>query len=87
MYNLISRYMTNLSEEDVFKFATSKDVHLSPEELSFTYNFIKKNWEQVIKNPSILNLERYRDKYSPENFNKIKKLFHEYSARYQAFLG
>jgi len=54
--------------------------------LDFTYDFIKKNWEQVIKNPKLLNLERYKDHYSPENFNKIVKLFNEYSAKYQAFL-
>lgn len=86
MYNLISKVMMRLTKEDVNNFALSKNIVLSPEELDFTYLFVKKNWEQVIKNPNLLNLERYQDKFSPENFIKIKKLFNEYSSRYQVFL-
>lgn len=86
MYNLISKVMMRLTKEDVNNFALSKNIVLSPEELDFTYLFVKKNWEQVIKNPNLLNLERYQDKFSSENFIKIKKLFNEYSSRYQAFL-
>ncbi len=41
---------------------------------------------RVIKNPNLLNLELYKDHYTPENFQKIKKLFLEYSAKYQNFL-
>lgn len=78
--------MMRLTKEEVNNFAISKNIILSPEELDFTYAFIQKNWEQVIKNPSLLNLERYQDKFSPDNFIKIKKLFIEYSSRYQAFL-
>ncbi len=86
MYNLIKKYMDNLSIEDVSNFATSKNVSLSSEELDFVYDFVKKNWEQVIKNPSLLNLDRYKDHFNPDNFLKIKKLFNEYSAKYKNFL-
>lgn len=86
MYNLVSRYMENLKVEEVNKFAISKNISLSKEELDFTYLFVKKNWEQVIKNPKLLNLERYKEHYTPENFQKIEKLFLEYSAKYQNFL-
>lgn len=86
MYNLISRYMSKLSREQVQEFAISKNVFLSENELDFTYNFVKKNWEQVLRNPKLLHLERYQNQFSPENFAKIQKLFNEYSAKYQAFL-
>ncbi len=86
MYNLVERVMARLTKEEVNNFAISKNVNLSPEELDFTYDFVKKNWEQVIKNPNLLNLDRYKDRFSSENFSKIKKLFEEYSARYQNFL-
>lgn len=78
--------MKNLTKEDVKNFATTKNINLSEEELDFTYQFVKKNWEQVINNPKLLNLDRYQDRFSSENFGKIKKLFNEYSTRYQAFL-
>lgn len=86
MYNIIKRFMDNLTKEQVTTFATSKDVNLSAEELDFVYIFIKKNWEQLIKNPKLLNLDRYQSNFSQDNFIKIKKLFNEYSAKYQAFL-
>lgn len=78
--------MGRMTINDVNNFAISKNIYLSNEELSFVYEFISKNWEQVIKNPKLLNLERYKDRFSEENFNKIKKLFLEYSSRYSSFI-
>lgn len=78
--------MARLTKEEINQFAISKNVIFSPEELDFTYQFVKKNWEQVIKNPQLLHLERYQHHYSPENFVKLQKLFLEYSTKYQAFL-
>lgn len=86
MLNLIERFMNNLTIDQINDFATSKNVHLSSDELDFTYNFIKKNWRSIISNPTLLNLERYQDKYSKENFIKIKQVFLEYSQKYQKFL-
>ena len=78
--------MGKMTIQDVQNFAVSKNIFLSPEELQFVYDFIRKNWEQVIRNPQLLNLDRYKDKFSQENFVKIKKLFMEYSSRYSSFL-
>lgn len=85
MYNLIERFMNNLTVEKVNNFALSKNVNLSDKELSFTYEFVKKNWQSIVKNPSLLNMDRYKDKYSPENFVKIKQIFLEYSKKYQNY--
>ena len=86
MYNLIKAYMGRITIQDVNNFAVSKNIYLSGEELNFVYEFINKNWEQVIKNPKLLNLDRYKDRFSKENFEKIKKLFLEYSSRYSSFI-
>ena len=51
-----------------------------------TYEFIKKNWEKILGNPSLLNLDRYKEKFSEENFIKINKLFNEYSHKYRNYL-
>ena len=75
MLNLIERFMNNLTIDQINDFAISKNVHLSSDELDFTYNFIKKNWRSIISNPTLLNLERYQDKYSKENFIKINQVF------------
>ena len=86
MYNLIKAYMGRMTMNDVNNFAISKNIYLSPEELTFVYDFVSKNWEQVIRNPKLLNLDRYKDRFSEENFKKIKKLFLEYSARYSSYI-
>ena len=86
MYNLIKAYMGRMTVQDVNNFAVSKNIYLSGEELQFVYEFITKNWEQIVKNPKLLNLDRYQDRFSKENFEKIKKLFLEYSSRYSSFI-
>ena len=78
--------MGRMTIQDVNNFAISKNIILSAEELQFVYDFISKNWEQVVKNPKLLNLDRYKNRVSPENFEKIKKLFLEYSSRYSSFI-
>ncbi len=82
MYNLISRYMTHFTKEDVKNFALKNQVDLNEEELSFTYEFVKKNWELILRNPNLLNLERYKDHFSEENYQKIQKLIQFYYQKY-----
>lgn len=86
MFNLVSRYMQNLSKEDINNFAISKNISLNDEELNFTYDFVKRNWQEVLGNPNLLDLDRYKNKFSEENFIKIKKLFIEYSQKYSRYL-
>lgn len=86
MFNLVERFMNNLSREQVNDFALKKGAYFNEEELNFTYDFIKKNWRSVISNPNLLNLDRYQNIYTPENFGKIKQVFNEYSQKYQKFL-
>jgi len=72
--------------EDLNNFATKNNVYLSSEELIFTYGFVKKNWADIIRNPGSLNIEQYKDKYSPENFIKIQALLQEYFNKFQGFM-
>lgn len=78
MFNIIGAYINKLTKDDINKFAISKGATLSNEELEFTYSFIKKNWKDVLKNPSIFDIERYSKYYSKDNFIKIKQAFNEY---------
>ena len=86
MYNIIERYMSMMSIEDVSNLATKKGVNLSNQELEFTYNFIKKNWQDYFKNPKVFDIDRYKNNYTPENFVKIKKIFQEYYQKFNPFL-
>lgn len=86
MYNIIERYMSMLKKEDVFNFAVSNNIFLSNEELNFTYAFIKKNWQDIVKNPNLFEIERYKNRFSEENFKKVKQLFKEYHQKFGSFL-
>lgn len=86
MYNIIERYMSMLKKEDVFNFAVSKNIFLSNKELDFTYEFIKKNWQDIVKNPNLFEIERYKNRFSEENFKKVKQLFKEYHQKFGSFL-
>lgn len=86
MHILIERYMDRLTKEDVNTFAQSKNISLSENELNFTYDFVKKNYKNFLANPSLFNIERYKDKYTKENFSKITKVFNEYFQKYSNYL-
>ena len=86
MYGIIERYIQKLTKDDINSFAIKNNINLSEEELDFSYIFVKKNYKEVLGNPDLLILDRYKEKFSEENFNKIKKLFIAYRNKYQMFL-
>ena len=86
MYNIIEKYINNMKMEDVANFAHNKGINLSNEELVFTYDFIKNNYKNILSNPKLLNLDRYKNNYSKENFEKISKVFNEYFQKYSHYL-
>lgn len=86
MFVLIERYINNMSIHDLNNLAISKGINLSDEELSFSYNFIKKNWKNVLSNYNLFDFEKYRDKFSEENFIKIKMIIKEYTIKYGNYL-
>ena len=78
--------MSMLKKEDINNFAIKKNVFLSESELNFTYEFLKKNWQDILKNPNAFDINRYKDNFSPENFIKVKKVFEEYYQKFGLFL-
>ena len=86
MFVLVERYINNLTINDLNNLAITKGIILSPEELEFSYEFIKKNWQSVLSNHGIFDVDKYKEHYSEENFIKIKKLIKEYSIKYSNYL-
>jgi hypothetical protein len=86
MFVLIERYINNMSIHDLNNLAISKGIGLSKDELEFSYNYIKKNWKNVLSNYRLFDFDKYKDKYSDENFIKIKKLIKEYTLKYGSYL-
>jgi hypothetical protein len=86
MNNIIERYIERISKDDINSFLISKDIHLNETELDFTYNFIKKNYKDVLNNPTLFDINRYSNYYTKENFSKITKVYQEYFNRYSTYL-
>ncbi len=86
MYMLIERFMNKLSLEQVDEFARKHSITLSEDELSFTHEFLKKNWQFILQNRGQVDMDRCKEKFSEENFVKIQKLILEFSAKYSHFL-
>lgn len=86
MFALIERYINNMSIWDLQNLAISKGIDLSQEELDFSFNFIKKNWKNILTNYNSFDINKYKDNFSEENFIKINKLYKDMLFRYSGFL-
>ena len=86
MYFIVKRYIDNMSIHDLNNMAISKGIGLSKVELEFSYEFIKKNWMNVLSNKGLFDIDKYKSKYSEENFNKIKSLYKELLLKYGMYL-
>ena len=86
MFNLIEKYILKLTKDDINNFALKKNISLNEDELGFIYTFIKKNYKDILKNPSLFDINLYQNKFQGNNFNKIKKVYIEYFSKYHKFL-
>lgn len=86
MFKIIEKYINKLKIEDFNNMCIQNNLYLNEEELLFSYQFIKKNWEVYLNNPNSLNIDKYKSYYSEENFLKIKKLYATYFNKYSRYL-
>ena len=86
MFVLIERYINNMNIWDLQNLAISKGIDLSNEELDFAFNFIKKNWKNVLSNYNSFDLDKYKDRFSENNFVKIKALARDAYLKYGHYL-
>ncbi len=82
MYNMIEKYMNNLTKENFNLLANKKNIFFSNEELEFSFNFIKKNWNQIFSNPASFDITKYKNNFTNDNFIKIKNLYIESLNKY-----
>lgn len=86
MKHLIEKYIDNLSIGDINLFLNKNNINLNRQELEFTYNYIKKNWNQILSDPNSFNFENYKNVYTSINYNKLSNLINEYRAKYSKYL-
>lgn len=83
---LIKSYVDRLSMEDINNFLLKNNIYLNENELSFSFKFIKENWDKIISSPNMINLESYKNNFCEENYIKINNLYKDYYAKYHKYL-
>lgn len=78
MYNIISKYISTLTKEDIIRYARINNLTVTKDEIDFLYNFIKTNYKSILANPDKFNLDDYKDKFSSENFIFLQKQVNKY---------
>lgn len=78
MLNVIKNYISIMKKEDILKFANKNNLTVTSGELDFVYTFIKNNYEFYLKNPGSLDISKYKDKFSKENYEFLNNLINKY---------
>ena len=82
--NLIENYINNMTINDIIIFANKENIKLKDYEYVKIYNYIKNNWNELIKNDNLIksfitnNLELEHQKEVYELFLKYKKKYANY---------
>ena len=82
---LIRNYINRLTIDDLNTLALKNNINFNSDELNFTYNYIKKNWELMLSNPNLFNIDKYKEYYTIDNFNKLKDLYNKYFTKYYKY--
>lgn len=80
MFNIIESYIKKLTKEDVNNFAIKNDIVLTSDELDFTYNFVKNNYQEILVKPNNFDFSKYQEKFSNDSYLKIEALIKKYSS-------
>jgi len=78
---LIKNYINILTINDIKTYALSKNTTLSDKEAEIIYNFIKKNYNDLL-NKNDQSLKELQSKLNPDIYNKIIKLYNENKTKY-----
>ena len=67
MFNIIERYIIKMTKEDINNFALSKDIHLSADELNYTYdsNVTIGNIDVSVKDDSVISYNALTKELTP----------------------
>jgi len=76
--NLISNYVSKMTEEDIQKFASSKGINISEADLPIIYEYTKKHWKEFYEKNASKVLEELKPKISLETYNKIEDMYSDY---------
>ena len=83
---LIKNYIDQLTIQDIEKFASSKNILLTNNELNYVYSIIKNNWKTIIYQDPTNIFNEVKENLNTNSYNKIIDLYNYYKIKFQAFL-
>jgi len=83
---LIIKYINNLKESDINKFALDNNIVLSNDEINTVYTAIKNDWKTLLYDDYKIVLNKYKNNLTPSNLEKIEKLIILYKDKYSSYL-
>lgn len=78
---LALKYIKNLTPSDINKYAKSKNVDLSIDEVNIIFNFILNYYEDIL-NKNISVFDKLKPKISNDLYNKIILIYNENKNKY-----
>lgn len=75
--SLLSEYINKLSKEDIIKYITKNNYHISDKEIDIIYFYIKNYWESFYNNDKDIWL-KLRNELNENTFNQVKSLYQKY---------
>ena len=78
---LVKKYISKLSINDLEKFARVNNISYTQEELTIIYNFILNNYNDLL-NENIRVFEKIKNKINPTLYKQLLNLYIEYKQKY-----
>ena len=87
MYHFfIRKYIQNITEKDIIKFALSQGIELSESEVKLFYHHVKQNWETVLYGDPTTLFQAVKSEIRPETYQKMIELYQYFKEKYQSYL-
>ena len=76
--NIIKKYASNITKEDILKFGESEGVNINNDELNIIYNIIKNKQDDILNGNFYEIISNYKNDFNPALFNKIIETYEKY---------
>lgn len=83
---LIQSYVNKITIDDITNFSKTYGIILDENETKIIYDIVKNEWHTVIYGNPRPILDRIKEKFNFENYQKIEQLYLKFKEKYQNYL-
>ncbi len=80
--SIIKNYVSNMTIDDVRKYASIQNINATDEEMQIVYEFIKKYYDRIYKEDWAFIEKTLKPKISPSLYSRLLLLLNEAKAKY-----